>query len=42
MTEIPCTIYSTEDIYKTCWDGDKFYVVRGKREPRLTNYVEAP
>lgn len=42
MTEIPCTIYSTEQIYKTHWDGDRFYVVQGKREPRLTGYVEVP
>lgn len=42
MTEIPCTIYSTEQIYKTYWDGDKFYVVRGKREPRLIKNVEVP
>ena len=42
MTEIPCTIYSTEQIYKTYWDGNKFYVVQGKREPRLIKYVEVP
>lgn len=40
MTEIPCTIYSTEQIYKTYWDGDRFYLVRGKKEPRLTLYTE--
>lgn len=42
ITEIPCTIYSTEQIYKTYWDGNKFYVVQGKREPRLIKYVEVP
>lgn len=41
MTEIPCTIYSTEQIDKTYWDKNKFYVVRGKGEPRLIEYVEA-
>ncbi len=42
ITEIPCTIYSTNDIYKTYWDKDKFYVVRGKREPQLISYMEVP
>lgn len=42
MTGIPCPIPSTEQIYKTHWDGDRFYVVQGKREPRLTGYVEVP
>lgn len=40
MTEIPCTVYSTEEIYKTYWDGDRFYLVHGKIEPRLIKCVE--
>ncbi|MDE7399322.1 MAG: hypothetical protein K2N06_07310 [Oscillospiraceae bacterium] len=42
ITEIPCTIQRARLISQTFWDGDKFNVVFGKREPKTIKYIEVP
>lgn len=42
VTVIPGTIQIAELISKTFWEENRFYIIFGKRDPKLIKYIEIP